>query len=111
MSTEHVFICLCDHARDVLYGMGMAYKLPPPVLLRVIVESVLDAASEDGAMQAELAAAARYLRRTGHVPDCWLDLEGARYEDGPDDSGPETYSGNEKAADAAMRQSWAEYGD
>ena len=76
-----------EHARDVLSGLCAFYGVPRAVVLRVIMESVLDAASEDGGLQAQLAEATRYCQHTGYVPDCWLDLEGARFEDGPDDSG------------------------
>jgi hypothetical protein len=120
---------LCGHAMEMLHGMAQAYNLPPALFLRVIIESVLDAASEDGNLQAEIAAGSRRCRQTGQVPDCWLELEGdfiegdfiegdfdeqfegAEYEDGPDDSGSGNYFGNEKAADREMRQSWAVYGD
>jgi hypothetical protein len=120
---------LCGHAMEMLRGMALFYNLPPALFLRVIIESVLDDASEDGDIQAQLADGARHCRQTGHVPDCWMELEGdfiegdftegdydehfegSEHEEGPDDSGPETYTGNEKTADREMRQSWAVYGD
>jgi hypothetical protein len=102
---------MSGHAFDALESMCLFYRLHPALVLRVIVENWLDAASEDGDLQSELAAAARYCRRTDHVPDCWLELEGERFEDGPDDSGAGNYYGNEEAADQTLRQSWAEYGD
>jgi hypothetical protein len=102
---------LSTHASEALEGMARFYHVPQKFLLRVIAESYLDAASENGDMQRELAVSARFCQRTGHVLDCWLEMEGERFEDGPDDSGPETYFGNEKTADQEMKQSWAVYGD
>jgi hypothetical protein len=100
---------LCGHAMEMLHGMAQAYNLPPALFLRVIIESVLDAASEDGDIQAQLADGARYCLKTFHVPECWLDLEGSRFEDGPDDSGE--HFGNELLARALPGVFWARYDD
>ena len=67
---------LSDPARQMLVGLSTWGRVRPGLLLRVIVESYLDAAAEDGALQIELVAAARSLRRSGAVPGCWLQLEG-----------------------------------
>jgi hypothetical protein len=129
LKTERIFTRMSEHSHEMLVNMALAYKLAPTLILRVIIESVLDAASEDGNLQAEIAAGARRCRQTGQVPDCWLELEGdfiegdftegdfdehfegSEHEEGPDDSGSGNYFGNEKAMDREMRQSWAEYGD
>lgn len=66
---------LSEPAREMLLGMSTFYRVRPGLLLRVIVESYLDAASEDGDVQRELAGAARSLRCTGCVPGCWQELE------------------------------------
>jgi hypothetical protein len=101
---------MSGHAFDALESMCLFYRLHPALVLRVIVESWLDAASEDGDLQSELAVAARHCRRTDHVPDCWLELEGDRFEEGPDDSGYEVDPNKQDESDK-MRQSWANYGD
>ena len=76
---------LSSHANEALDGMARFYHVPRRMLLRVIAESYLDAASEDGDMQQELAAAATSCRRFGYVPNCWLDLEASDADNEGDD--------------------------
>ena len=97
MKTARIRAEVDPAARDVLAGLCVSFGVTRGAVLRVIVESVLDAASDDGAMQAELAFAARYLTQRGCVPWCGFDQDG-----GDDDTEPdEDHGGNDGDEDAS----------
>ena len=76
---------LIGPAREVFDGIVRHYKLRPHALLRAILELMLDAASEEGGIQQQLAECALECVRTDRVPGCWLELEGGNEDAEPDD--------------------------